>query len=123
MNKRAFLTAAMIGMLAVAGPAFAATTAVSAQPLLPATPQASVSAPAAVPAGAAVSNGADGAGGLELASDTCFARGEALAVQRGATLVGAELAQEGGRAVCRIVLLVQGGSGERPRREVVVVPR
>ena len=60
---------------------------------------------------------------MELASDTCFSRGEAIAAQQGATLVGAEAAEQGGRAVCRIVLLVQGQDGERPRREEIFVDR
>lgn len=54
-------------------------------------------------------------------ADTCFTKGQQLAASRGATLVGAEAATEGGKAVCKVVLLVPDPSGGRPKREVVFV--
>ena len=71
--------------------------------------------------GLALTPAAYGSEALELASNGCFARGEAVAAQRGATLVGAEAVQQGSRQMCKIVLLVQGEAGERPRREEVFV--
>lgn len=62
-----------------------------------------------------------GEAGIQVAQASCFARGRAVAAQRGATLVSAEAAQRGGRQVCRVVLLFDGGGGERPRREEVFV--
>lgn len=60
-------------------------------------------------------------GVIDLAQNSCFARGQAVANQQGATLVSAEPAQQNGRQVCRVVLLIEGQGGERPRREVVFV--
>lgn len=54
-------------------------------------------------------------------ADTCFTKGQQLAASRGATLVGAEAATEGGKPVCKVVLLVPDASGGRPKREVVFV--
>ncbi|MCR9120723.1 MAG: hypothetical protein NXH91_00435 [Phyllobacteriaceae bacterium] len=58
---------------------------------------------------------------VELASESCFAIGQNLAARQGATLVGAEAAQQNGRNGCRVVLLYQGQGGERPRREEIFV--
>lgn len=59
--------------------------------------------------------------GVQVAQASCFARGQAVASQRGATLVSADAVQRGGRQVCRVVLLIDGSDGERPRREEVFV--
>jgi len=58
---------------------------------------------------------------IELASESCFAVGQNLAARQGATLVGAEAAQQNGQTGCRVVLLYQGQGGERPRREEIFV--
>lgn len=60
---------------------------------------------------------------IQMASQTCIAKGQQVAASRNATFVGAQEAAQGGRAVCEVVILVQGQGGERPRREVVFVDR
>ncbi len=73
------------------------------------------------PASAGAQAVAAGGDGVQVAQASCFSRGQAVAARRGATLVSAEAAQRGGRQVCRVVLLYEGGGGERPRREEVIV--
>ena len=72
-------------------------------------------------AGLAVSTPALAQDAIEVASDGCFARGQAVADQRGATFVSAETVQRDGQTVCRIVLLHQAEDGQRPRKEEVFV--
>ena len=67
--------------------------------------------------------GAQANGMMQLASQTCLAKGQQVAASRNATLVGAQEVNRGGRAVCEVVILVQGQGGDRPRREVVFVDR
>ena len=52
------------------------------------------------------------------AADNCYAVGQQVAAQRGAQLASAE-AVSGGK--CKIVLLVPGSNGERPKREEIIV--
>lgn len=53
-----------------------------------------------------------------LAADNCYAVGQQVAAQRGAQLASAE-AVGGGK--CKIVLLIPGSNGQRPKREEVIV--
>lgn len=75
----------------------------------------------ALMAALAVSAPAFASGEVELASDNCFAAGQNLANQRGATLVGAEAAEQDGQSGCKIVLLFEAQGGDHPRREEVFV--
>ncbi|WP_223477098.1 hypothetical protein [Oricola indica] len=52
------------------------------------------------------------------AADNCFAVGQQVAAQRGAELASAESV---GGGKCKIVLLVPGANGERPKREEIIV--
>lgn len=52
------------------------------------------------------------------AADNCYAVGQQVAAQRGAQLASAESA---GGGKCKIVLLVPGSNGERPKREELIV--
>lgn len=52
----------------------------------------------------------------------CYAIGQRVAAQMGGQLAAANAENQGGQIVCRIVVLIPGGNGERPRREEVVVP-
>jgi hypothetical protein len=59
---------------------------------------------------------------LVMAQADCYAVGQQVAAQHGGTLARASQANQGGREVCVIVVLVPGKSGERPRRTEIVVP-
>lgn len=76
---------------------------------------------AALIAGLALMAPAQASDATELASDNCFQVGQRLASNQGATLVGAEAAQQNGAAGCRIVLLFEAQGEERPRREEIFV--
>lgn len=52
----------------------------------------------------------------------CYAIGQRIAAEMGGQLAAANAENQGGQMVCRIVVLVPGGNGERPRRAEVVVP-
>lgn len=52
----------------------------------------------------------------------CYAVGQQVAAQQGGTLAKATAEQRGGQTVCRIVVLVPGRNGERPRRAEFTVP-
>ncbi|WP_445082866.1 hypothetical protein [Chelativorans sp. YIM 93263] len=52
----------------------------------------------------------------------CYAIGQRVAAERGGELARATAETQGGQTVCRIVILVPGGEGERPRRAEVIVP-
>lgn len=71
--------------------------------------------------GLALAGPAHAGDAFEVASESCFAIGQNLAARQGATLVGAEAAQQNGQSGCRVVLLYQGQGGERPRREETFV--
>jgi ribosomal protein L27 len=53
-----------------------------------------------------------------LAAGNCFAVGQQIAAQRGAQLASAE---DVGGGKCKIVLLIPGSNGQRPKREEVIV--
>jgi hypothetical protein len=57
-----------------------------------------------------------------LAQSDCYAIGQQVAAQNGGTLARARQSNQGGQAVCVIVILVPGKDGERPRRREIVVP-
>lgn len=71
--------------------------------------------------GLAYSAPAPAAETMQLATDNCFQVGQNLAARQGATLVGAEAAQQNGTSGCRVVLLYEAQGGERPRREEIFV--
>jgi hypothetical protein len=52
----------------------------------------------------------------------CYAVGQRVAAEMGGQLAAANAENRGGQTVCRIVVLVPGKNGERPRRAEVVVP-
>lgn len=52
----------------------------------------------------------------------CYAIGQRVAAEMGGQLAAANAERRGGQTVCRIVVLVPGRNGERPRRAEVVVP-
>lgn len=58
----------------------------------------------------------------QLAAADCYAIGLQVAAQEGGTLAKASPDSEGGRPVCRIVVLLPGKDGQRPRRAEIVVP-
>jgi hypothetical protein len=58
----------------------------------------------------------------QFAAADCYAVGQRVAAQNGGTLARASAANQGGRAVCVIVVVVPARDGQRPRRMEVVVP-
>ena len=79
-------------------------------------------APAAA-APLAVPNAPPSAAVFQLAAADCYAIGQQVAAQEGGTLAKASPETEGGRPVCRIVVLLPGKDGQRPRRAEFVVPQ
>jgi hypothetical protein len=59
---------------------------------------------------------------VQVAQADCYAIGQQVAAQNGGTLARASLSNQGGQAVCVIVVLVPGKDGQRPRRAEFVVP-
>jgi hypothetical protein len=59
---------------------------------------------------------------MQLAAADCYAVGQRLAAETGGQLARATPATRDGQPVCRIVILVPGRDGERPRRAEYVVP-
>ncbi len=59
---------------------------------------------------------------LSVESD-CYAVGEDKAAELGGTLARAKPDVEGEAPVCRLVIVVPGNDGERPKRVEVVVPQ
>jgi hypothetical protein len=57
-----------------------------------------------------------------VAAADCYSVGEQVASQYGGTLAKASASTQGGRTVCKIVVLVPGKDGQRPRRVQVDVP-
>ncbi len=53
----------------------------------------------------------------------CFALGQDKAAELGGTLAKAKPDMDGGTPVCRLVIVVPGQNGERPKRVEVVVPQ
>jgi len=60
---------------------------------------------------------------LVVAQADCYAIGQQVAAERGGQLARASEANQGGRPVCVVVVLVPGKDGQRPRRTEIVVPR
>lgn len=58
-----------------------------------------------------------------IAADNCFAVGQAIAADRGVTLVAAEATVQNGQNVCKIVVLAPATNGGRPKREILYVPQ
>jgi hypothetical protein len=55
-------------------------------------------------------------------SADCYSIGQRVAAEMGGQLAAANAENQGGQTVCRIVVLIPGSNGERPRRAEVVVP-
>ena len=53
----------------------------------------------------------------------CYAVGEDKAAAMGGQLAKASPDTEGGQPVCRVVIVVPGKDGERPKRVEVVIPQ
>jgi hypothetical protein len=53
----------------------------------------------------------------------CFAVGQDKAAEMGGTLAKAKPDDEGGAPVCRLVIVVPGENGERPKRVEITVPQ
>lgn len=60
---------------------------------------------------------------LVYVAGNCYAIGQQIAAENGGTLARASEDAQGGQPVCRIVVLVKGKDGERPRRTEFVVPQ
>lgn len=60
---------------------------------------------------------------IEIAQSACQSVGQMTAANAGATLLAATETTLNGAPACEVVMLMPAGNGERPRREVVVVPR
>ncbi|MCI5073487.1 hypothetical protein [Oricola sp.] len=58
------------------------------------------------------------AGVTPAAADNCYAVGQQVAAQNGAQLASAESV---GGGKCKVVLLVPGSNGQRPKRKEIVV--
>lgn len=59
----------------------------------------------------------------QVAQSDCYSIGQQVAAENGGTLAKASQAEQDGRAVCVIVVLVPGKNGQRPRRTEIVVPQ
>jgi hypothetical protein len=53
----------------------------------------------------------------------CYAIGEQQAAAQGGTLANANDAVKNGQPVCRIIVVVPGQNGERPKRVEIIVPK
>jgi hypothetical protein len=53
----------------------------------------------------------------------CYALGEQQAAAQGGTLATASDAVQNGQPVCRVIVLVPGQNGERPKRVEIIVPK
>ena len=53
----------------------------------------------------------------------CYAIGEQQAGQLGGTLANANDAVQNGQPVCRVVVVVPGQNGARPKRVEIIVPK
>ncbi|WP_244423594.1 hypothetical protein [Nitratireductor pacificus] len=52
----------------------------------------------------------------------CYSVGSRVAAENGGQLVQATAEQRGGQTVCRIVVVIPGDGGQRPKRAEFVVP-
>ena len=59
---------------------------------------------------------------VPIAAD-CYAIGEDVAAQNGGTVAKAVPAMDGDQPVCKIVVLIPGQEGERPKRKEFIVPQ
>lgn len=59
---------------------------------------------------------------VEFVAADCYAIGQRVAAQQGGQLAKASPDTQGGQPVCRIVVLLPGKDGQRPRRAEIVVP-
>lgn len=66
---------------------------------------------------------AEGRQAVQVAQSDCYSIGQQVASEKGGTLAKASQAEQDGRAVCVIVVLVPGKNGQRPRRTEIVVPQ
>jgi hypothetical protein len=53
----------------------------------------------------------------------CYAIGEQEAATQGGTLASASDAVKNGQPVCRVILVIPGQNGERPKRVEIIVPK
>ena len=53
----------------------------------------------------------------------CYAVGEQQAAAQGGTLATAGDAVQNGQPVCRVIVVVPGQNGERPKRVEIIVPK
>lgn len=53
----------------------------------------------------------------------CYALGEDKAAEMGGTLAKATPDTKGGQPVCRVVIVIPGKDGERPKREEILIPQ
>jgi hypothetical protein len=53
----------------------------------------------------------------------CYAVGEQQAAEQGGTLATASDAVKNGQPVCRVIVVVPGQNGERPKRVEIIVPK
>lgn len=60
---------------------------------------------------------------VQMVQADCFALGEDVAAQKGGTLAKATPDTEGGQPVCRVVIVIPGKDGERPKREEIIIPQ
>lgn len=69
---------------------------------------------------------ADAAAGQPLllaqAGADCYSVGARVAAQQGGQLVQATAENRGGQTVCRVVIVIPGNNGQRPKRAEFVVP-
>ncbi|EKF40646.1 hypothetical protein [Nitratireductor indicus] len=52
----------------------------------------------------------------------CYSVGARVAAQQGGQLVQATAENRGGQTVCRVVIVIPGNNGQRPKRAEFVVP-
>lgn len=60
---------------------------------------------------------------FEIAQSMCQNIGQRVAAERGATLLAASETTANGAPACEVVMLLPAQNGERPRREVMTIPR
>jgi hypothetical protein len=53
----------------------------------------------------------------------CYSVGEQQAATQGGTLAAADDAVQNGQPVCRVIIVVPGQNGERPKRVEIIVPK
>jgi hypothetical protein len=71
----------------------------------------------------AILSGAAGDLAIVQVQADCYAIGQDKAAEMGGTLAKAKPDTEGGAPVCRLVIVVPGAEGERPKRVEITVPQ